>query len=77
MIAKGDSAASGRYYREEDITCLRQVRIQEGPNVTIPNSTTIKTTQQGNLPLPSTLSSTATSVVILPSLKSASLISLG
>ena len=77
VTAKGDSAASAHYWREEDIACLTEIQTAPGPAVTLPNNTTIRATKQGNIPINATLSSRAKNVVILPSLKSASLISLG
>ena len=77
VTAKGDSAASAHYWREEDSACLTEIQTAPGPAVTLPNNTTIRATKQGNVPINALLSSRAENVVILPSLKSASLISLG
>ena len=48
-----------------------------GPDVTLPDSSQIHATQQGKILLPSSLSKEASTVVVLPSLKNSSLISLG
>ena len=77
IVTKGDSAASGHYWRQHDLDCLKNVRFKLGPNVKLPDNSTIQANQQGNLPLHASLTSKASSTVILPSLKSASLISLG
>ena len=77
ITAKGDSAASGHYWRDEDAECLKNVKNQLGPQVTLPNNSSIQATKQGHLPLDLSLSKKATSTAILPSLKSASLVSLG
>ena len=77
VIAKGDSAASGHYWQQEDVDCLTRLTNSPGPSVTLPNNTFIQADQQGTLPLSKTLSTNARSVVVLPSLKSSSLISLG
>ena len=49
---------------------------KKGPDVTLTDSSQINDTQQGKLPLPSSLSKEASSAVVLPSLNSSSLISL-
>ena len=49
----------------------------EGPDVVIPNNSTIVVTNQGDLPLSNKLSMAARNTMILPGLKSASLISIG
>ena len=77
VVAKEDSAASGHYWREEDIYCLQNVIDQKGPDVTLLDSSQINAAQQGKLPLISSLSKEATTLVVLPSLKISSLISLG
>ena len=53
VVAKGDSAASGDYWRDNDIDCLHNVIEKKGPDVTLPDSSQISFTQQGKLPLPS------------------------
>ena len=70
VIAKGDSTASGHYWREEDSDCLQNVIDKKGPGVTLPDSSQINATQQDNVPLTSSLSKEASTAVILPSLKS-------
>ena len=50
---------------------------QLGPQVTLPNNCSIQATKQGHLPLDPSLFKKVTSALILPSLKSASLLSLG
>ena len=77
VIAKGDSAASEHYWREEDIDCLQNVIYKKGPDMTLPDSSQINATYQVKLPLPSSLSKEASITVIISSLKSSSLISLG
>ena len=77
VIAKGDSVASGHYWREEDVDCLQNVINKNGPDVNLPESSQINATQQDRLPLPSSLSKKASTAVVLPPLKNSSLISLG
>ena len=77
VTAKGDSAASTHYWREEHIACFTQIQTVPGPTVTFPNNTTIKATKQGNVPTNASLSSYAKNMVILPSLKIELLVSLG
>jgi hypothetical protein len=77
IIAKGDSAASSHYWRKQDAQCLEGVQNFEGPSVLLPNRKTIQATQKGQLPLSTKLSPQAQTAMILPQLKSASLISIG
>ena len=44
VIAKGYNAASGYYWREEDIDCLQNVIEKKGPDMTLPDSSQINTT---------------------------------
>ena len=77
MYAKGDSAASSHYWREEDKHVLSQVEDILGPAVLLPNKQTINVTSQGMLPFSDDLTNNAKNAMILPQLKSASLISIG
>ena len=77
VIAKGDSAASSHYWRQEDAQCLEKIQNFAGPSVLLPNRETITANQKGQLPLSSALSTRAQTAMILPQLKSASLISIG
>ena len=77
MMAKGDSAASHHYWRIQDSKVLSNIIKIEGPDVVIPNNSTITVTNQGDLPLSNKLSPAARNAMILPGLKSASLISIG
>ena len=76
-MAKGDSAASHHYWRIQDNNVLSDIIDIQGPNVVIPNNSTITVTKQGDLPLSTQLSPAARSAMILPGLKSASLVSIG
>ena len=74
VVAKGDRAASKHYWRGEDIDCLQNVIVKKGIDVTLPDSSQINATQQEKLPLTSSLSIEASTKVVLPSLKTSSLI---
>ena len=76
-IAKGDSAASHHYWKSEDQQILDNVTNAIGPSVQLPNNKSLQSTQQGEIPLSHALSTTGKHAMILPGLKSASLISLG
>ena len=76
-MAKVDSAASKNYWREEDIQFLTDIKPYRGPSVTLPDGDILKPLQKGMLPLSSQLSSKATEAIVLPELKSFSLILLG
>ena len=77
VYAKGDSAASSHYWREEDKKVISNIQEISGPQVILPNKQTIGITSQGALPLSALLSDRAKKASILPGLKSASLISIG
>ena len=77
IVAKGDSAASQNYWREQDIKCLDNVIPFMGPSVTLPNNKQILPTNQGLIPLSTQLSKSSRTATVLPQLKSSSLISLG
>ena len=77
VMAKGDSAASQHYWRQEDIECLHDIKKYTGPTVKLPNNETITSTSQGNLAISNKLSSAARTANIFPKLTSASLISVG
>ena len=51
IIVKGDSAASKHYFADRHKHCLLNVKKEDGPEVTIPNSSTLKSTEGGHLPL--------------------------
>ena len=75
-MAKGDSAASKKYWGEEDIQFLSDIKPYSSPSVTLPDRYMLKPSQKGKLQS-SQLSSEATDATVLPELKSSSLISLG
>ena len=75
--AKGDSAASNHYIREEDSEVCQNIIEENGPPVGLPNAATITSTKAAHLPISQNLPSHAQKARILPHLKSASLISLG
>ena len=76
-IAKGDSAASSHYWKEDDAKQLTNITKNASTNVQLPNGKYITSSKQGELPLSDDLSPTARTATILPELKSSSLISLG
>ena len=76
-MAKGDSAASSHYWRDQDKTVLNNIKNCIGPSVLLPNNELISSTSRGQLPLSSDLSNAAKTAMILPKLTSSSLISLG
>ena len=77
IIAKGDSAASNHYWREEDKKVLDNIEDFAGPKVVLPNNSTIGVTKIAQLPFSTDLSDRAKNAMILPGLKSASLVSIG
>ena len=46
VIAKGDSATSNHYWQEEDNQVLNAIEDFSGPNVVLPNNSTIGVTKQ-------------------------------
>ena len=77
VIAKGDSGATNHYWRTEDAHVLVNRRKCSGPKVSFPNNETTTATEVGELPISNKLSKRAKEVMVLPELKSSSLISLG
>ena len=77
IIAKGDSGASNHYFQTEDKRVLSDIKPATGPDVHQPDSTVLITEATGIIPIDETLSSKVTKVMVLPQLKSASLISMG
>ncbi len=65
------------YWRNEDKNCLSNIKSNDSIPVLLPNASTITAEQQGTLPISQHLSKKAKETLILPNLKSASLISLG
>ena len=68
---------SDHYFREEDKDCLSDTQSFNGPQVTMPNNLTLKATERGGLDLSGSLSKEVKATVILPGLKSSSLVSFG
>ena len=56
IVAKGDSAASRHYWREEDEQCLKNITPYSGPSVVLPDADTIAPTKKGTIPLSTKLS---------------------
>ena len=54
--------------REEDVQYIKEIRIQNGPSVTLSNTITIQATKGGKLLFNENLSSTATKTIIISSL---------
>ena len=77
VIAKGDSAATHNYWRQEDTQCLMYIKPASPHNIILPNSGIIQPTHSGHFPLSNKLSTKAKDALILPKLTSSSLISLG
>ena len=77
IIAKADSGASNSYWREEDKEILKNITRVDGPSVTLPNNSTLKSNEEGDIPLSPLLSNNAKKASIIPGLMSSSLISLG
>ena len=77
IIAKGDSGATSHYFRPQDASILDNVQKTQGPMVKQPDNTDLATGGTGKIPLSNELSIAAQTAMILPTLKSASLISMG
>ena len=77
VIAKGDSAATHNYWKEEDKHCLTSMQPEASCNVALSNAEAITPSQRGRLPLSTKLSKAAKDDIALPQFKSSSLISLG
>ena len=57
--------------------CLTNIKPAKKCNIILPNATAIQPSQSGQIPLSAKLSTSAKDALILPKLKSSSLISLG
>ena len=77
IIDKGDSAPSSHYLCEEDKQCLKNIKPFHGPPTLLPDNSTITADKKVLLPLSEELSPEAQTTMMLPNLKSASLISIG
>ena len=77
VLAKGDSAASHHYWRQQDVDCLSNLLHLPSTDIILPNASTIASSTKGHLPLLSLLTPKAKEALILPQLCSSSLISLG
>ena len=77
VMAKGDSAATYYYWREEDKDCLTDVQEYKGLSVVLLDADSIEPSNQGILSLSNKLSKQAKIATTLPKLKCLSLISLG
>ena len=76
-VAKGDTGATSHYWMSNNKNLLQNIRNTNEIPVQLPDSTLIMSSEKGELPLSSSLSSKAKTAMILPELKSSNLISLG
>ena len=77
VMAKGDSAASHHYWREEDIKVMSEITKNPRPSILLPNNSSIDVTNQGQLLLLEKLSPRARNAMVLFGLKIACLVSIG
>ena len=77
IIAKGDSAASKNYWREEDMKFLTNIQPYTGPSVTLTNADMIDPSHKGSIQSSKYLSEKSREATALPALKSLLLFSLG
>ena len=77
IIAKGDSAATAHYFRLQDADVLENKTNITGPTIKQPDNTDLTSEGTGTIPLSKHLSEEAQTAMIIPNLKSASLISIG
>ena len=76
-VAKGDTGATSHYWMKQNSSILKNKQKVKGISVQLPDKSTIQSSETGELPLPSSLSTKAKTAIVLPHLKSANLISLG
>ena len=74
---KGDSAVSHHYWREEDKQCVNEIIKVDSPSVLLLKNKMLTLKSQGQLPVSKLLCSKAKTAMILPNLKSVSLVSIG
>ena len=75
IIAKSDSGATSHFIREEDAMCLTDIVDANGPDISLPDNSTLTATKKGILPLPAVLSTQARTASIVPGLNNSSLLS--
>ena len=68
IIAKGNSAASHRYWRQQDKEVLSNLKSISGPSFLLPNRNEISSTEEGLIPLSPKLSTIASTDMVLPGL---------
>ena len=66
MYAKGDSAMSNHYWRQQDITLLTNLSHNLSIKVTLPNAESIPSNLQGDLALAPELSKKVQKAIVLP-----------
>ena len=60
VVAKADSGASKHYFTQNDKIALTSIKnVLNGPQVSLPNGTTVQASESGMIPLHSSLSATA------------------
>ena len=77
VVAKADSGASNNYWHQQDAAFLENITHNSSINTLLPNAQSITSKKQGQLTLHPSLSTQSQQAIVLPQLKSASLISLG
>ena len=75
-LCKADSGASKHYIRELDEDLLDNVVVDDGPAVTLPDKSILKSNKSGFIPVPQ-LSQKARQAHIIPGLTNSSLLSMG
>ena len=75
ILAKGDSAATGNFFRSCDAGVLKNITVDSNTSVTLPDDDVIQSSHTAHLPNVS-LPPTATKTSIFPQLASSSLVSL-
>ena len=77
-VAKADSGASKHYFTQRDKVTLTSIQaVLNGPQVNVPNRTTVQASESCIISLHSSLSTMVQKVHVFPSLTSASLFSIG
>ena len=76
VFAKGDSAATGHFFKLSDADVLRNLKEDRGITVILPDDDVIESSHSAQLPTKFSLDQSATQTAILPKLSSSSLISL-
>ena len=75
IITKCDSGATSHFVRQANVSYLKDITSSDGSDINLPDNLALKATQQGTIPLSSSLSTCAKTASIVPGLVNTSFLS--